>query len=164
MIKSKHHSKTFNSPLEVGVRAICILVNAYPNAYDIHKLTTFDYLVVHTGDINGPESLHPPLPKRATELLVRKQLVEEGLTLLMSRGLVERILSEDGISYRAGEFSETFLESLTSPYLKELNNRAKWVVNHYGCMDIKILKETINTITGHWTDEFGHNRPSLGAK
>jgi ABC-three component (ABC-3C) system Middle Component 2 len=31
-------------------------------------MAAFDHLVVHTGDIGGPTSLHPALPMRSTEL------------------------------------------------------------------------------------------------
>jgi len=50
---------TFNGPLEAGIRAVAILGAAHPKAFDLQRLTAFDYLLVHTGDVGGPESLHP---------------------------------------------------------------------------------------------------------
>lgn len=69
----------FNSPLETGVRAIVVLNAAYPRAFDVTEIAWFDHLVVHTGDIGGPQSLHPDVPQRSGELLVRRRLVEDGL-------------------------------------------------------------------------------------
>ena len=103
----------FNSPLETGIRSVGMLVAAYPKSFDLQRLVAFDYLVVHTGDVGGPESLHPALPMRSTELLVRRGLVERGLLLMISRNLVQREAAAEGIYYRAGEFAETFLDSLT---------------------------------------------------
>src|SRR4051794_18613760 len=87
------HMPAFNSPLETGVRALTILEAAFPNSCDLQRLVELDYLVVHSGDVGGPESLHAPLPLRAGELLVRRELIEKGLLLMMSRGLVARSAS-----------------------------------------------------------------------
>jgi len=153
---------TFNNPLESGIRAVGLLAYAYPESYDLQKLVIFDYMVVHTGDIGGPESLHPQLPLRSKELLVRRQLVENGLLLMMSRNLVERIADSKGLTYRAGELSETFLNSLTSPYLKELRNRAAWVVNTYGNMNEENLRQTTRKFFEGWIEEFHTIHQSLG--
>lgn len=77
----------FNTPLETGIRSLAILVAAHPVVCDLERLVEMDYLVVHSGDAGGPDSLHAPLPMRAGELLVRRGLIEKGLLLMMSRGL-----------------------------------------------------------------------------
>ena len=86
--KQDRHPATFNGPLEAGIRAVAILGAAYPQTYDLQRLVAFDYLLVHTGDIGGPESLHPPTPLHSAELLVRRKLVEAALMLMMTRDLV----------------------------------------------------------------------------
>ncbi|WP_306800327.1 ABC-three component system middle component 2 [Endozoicomonas sp. YOMI1] len=67
---SHSHTTPFNSPLETGVRSLAILVAAHPVAFDLERLVEMDYLVVHSGDADGPESIHAALPMRAGELLV----------------------------------------------------------------------------------------------
>src|SRR4051794_38949553 len=94
---------TFNSPLEAGTRAVAVLAAAYPRAFDLQRLIAFDHLLVHTGDIGGPASLHPPVPLRSAELLVRRKLVERALLLMMTRDLIGRQVGSDGIRYIAGE-------------------------------------------------------------
>ncbi|EPG9738677.1 ABC-three component system middle component 2 [Citrobacter freundii] len=37
----------------------------------LQRLVEMDYLVVHSGDANGSDSLHAPQPMRADELLIR---------------------------------------------------------------------------------------------
>ena len=68
---SSHKIEPFNSPLETGLRSLAILEAAFPNRYDLQRLVEMDYLVVHSADVGGPESLHAPLPLRAGELLDR---------------------------------------------------------------------------------------------
>src|SRR4051794_423087 len=106
----------FNSPLETGGRSLTILVAAFPVAFDLQRLVEMDYLVVHSGDADGPESLHAPLPLRAGELLVRRGLIEKGLLLMISRGLVRRIPSKDGFHYIAEETAAPFICALTADY------------------------------------------------
>ncbi|MCP9749984.1 ABC-three component system middle component 2 [Ferruginibacter sp. HRS2-29] len=153
---------TFNSPLESGIRSLGILTHAYPAMLDIQRLVIFDHFVVHTGDIGGPVSLHPKLPLRSTEILVRRNLVERGLMLMMSRNLIKQIIDVNGIFYQAGEFSETFLNSLSAPYLKSLRERSDWVVNNYSNTGDDVLMEIIAKNFGEWIEEFHSIQKSLG--
>lgn len=154
---------TFNSPLEAGLRALSVLVPAFPASMDLQRLVAFDYLVVHTADAGGPESLHAELPLRPAELLVRRQLVERGLLLMMSRDLVERIAGNDGINYRAGEMAETFLASLAAPYLIELRARGEWVVSTFDALSADALRDQMDGIFGRWIEEFQAVQRSLAA-
>ena len=102
-------SRAYNTPMEAGLRGLAVLLYAYPASLDLSRLLNFDYLVVHSGDVtDGPESLHPAAPYRSGELLVRRGLVEEGLELFTSRGLIEKSFDADGIAYRAAEPAAAF--------------------------------------------------------
>lgn len=152
---------TFNSPLEAGVRALGVLVPAHPRAFDLQRLVAFDYLVVHSGDLGGPESLHPQLPQREAELLVRRRIVERGLHLMMHRGLVDRDVGPQGIRYRAGEVAETFLASLGAPYIAALRERGSWVVRNFADMDEPTLRQTMGRFFGKWIEQFQAVQRSL---
>lgn len=126
----------FNSPLESALRSLCILYESYPQPFDTQQLVFFDYLVVHSDDVeNGPPCLHPPTPFRSSEWVVRRRLVEQGLRLLIERGLVTPQLSSDGIRYSASEATGAFVGCLASPYTLELKDRARWVVESFGDED-----------------------------
>src|SRR5438874_3556299 len=119
--------QTFNSPLETGMRALILLAAAYPAQFDLQRLLEYDYMMVHTGDVDGPPSIHPALPLRSGELLVRRQLIERGLVLMISRGLISRRATQNGFMYQAEDDAGPFLDALTAEYLDNLKNRAKWV-------------------------------------
>ncbi len=87
---------TFNSPLEAGTRAVAVLGAAYPQSYDLQRLIALDYLLVHTGDVGGPQSLHPSSPFQSSEFLMRRKLIEHSLLLMMTRGLIARQDSHAG--------------------------------------------------------------------
>jgi hypothetical protein len=154
----------FNTPLETGLRSVGILAAAFPNGFDLQRLVAFDYLVVHTGDIGGPPSLHPDLPMRSAELLVRRGLVERGLLLMVSRGLIVLQPTVEGIMYYAGEIAETFLASLESRYLGELQGRAQWVVERFGTMQEDVFRTTMSSAFDQWVEQFQESHRSLGGE
>ena len=144
----------FNSALETGVRALIILATAYPQNHDVHRLVQYDYLTVHSADADGPPSLHPALPLRSNELLVRRDLVESGLLLMMSAGLVSRHADSKGFEYAAEDAAGAFLSNLTSEYLSGIKSRAKWVVDTFDAMTNEELTAVTKRLFEAWTVEF----------
>ncbi|HEX2552744.1 MAG TPA: ABC-three component system middle component 2 [Microvirga sp.] len=155
---------TFNGPLEAGVRAVAVLAAAHPRSFDLQRLIAFDYLLVHTGDVGGPDSLHPPAPLQSAELLVRRKLIEQALLLMMTRDLVQREASAEGIRYRAGENATPFLQALQSGYLGALKDRAEWLVGHFGAHSETEFRALMRSFFDQWVEEFQVAERSLGAE
>ena len=145
---------TFNSPLETGVRALAVLAAAHPDLLDLQRLVEMDYLVVHSGDAGGPQSLHAPLPLRAGELLVRRGLIENGLYLMMSRGLVRRVPTANGFAYVATEAAAPFLASLTSRYMGRLRERAGWVTKRFEGVSTDDITRITHRFFERWSSQF----------
>jgi hypothetical protein len=132
----------FDSPLESGFRAVVILVETFPQALDLEHLVFFDYLAVHSGDVeDAPESLHAPLPRRTGEMLVRRTLIGDGLNLMMSRNLVVRQAGQDGFSYRATDNAAPFLGMLGSSYGFALRERVKWGVARFENLSLEEIRQ-----------------------
>jgi hypothetical protein len=147
----------FNSSLETGIRALVVLEAFHPRQCDLIELTWFDHLVVHTGDIEGenvPGSLHPDLPNRAGELLVRRRLVEESLLLMQRVHLVDVVDGEDGISFAASEDAPSFLALLKAPYTVELKKRAEWMAKRFALLSKAAIRDLVDDKIGRWTAEF----------
>lgn len=154
MTVSSERVIVFNSPFEAGLRSMIILTAVYPASIDLHRVLQFDYMLVHSADLGGPESLHPPVPLRSGELLVRRGLLDRGLQLMMSRGLVDRILGEGGIHYIATDASQPFLSCLTAPYALKLIERAQWVAESFLGIDEQALSSIMKRSFAHWSSEF----------
>ncbi len=148
------HPAPFNSPLETGIRSLEILVAAYPEAFDLERLVEMDYLVVHSEDADGPESLHAALPMRAGELLVRRGLIEKGILLMMSRNLIQQIPAEEGFDYIAGDAAAPFLASLTSSYSQRLKERAHWAVEQFAGVETSEIRQTMHRLFENWSSQF----------
>lgn len=164
MTHARDRNRAFNSALETGLRSVSLLVGAYPRSFDLQRLVTFDHLVVHTGDVGGPTSLHAAVPMRTAELLVRRGLVERGLLLMVSRGLVRRHVDDAGIVFAAGDFAETFLSSLTSDYVRILVDRATWVVREFGDLPDADLKARVGDYFEQWIEQFQAPQKSLAGE
>jgi hypothetical protein len=164
ILASRRKPATFNGPLEAGLRAVALLAAAHPRLFDLQRLVAFDYLLVHTGDIGGPSSLHPPAPMQSAELLVRRKLVEQALMLMMTRELVHREVGNEGIRYGAGENAAPFMSSLESEYLKALKARAGWLIKQLGDSSDQDLRAVMRRFFDHWVEEFQSAERSLGVE
>ena len=146
--------QTFNSPIETGMRALILLAASYPTQLDLQRLLEYDYMMVHTGDVDGPPSIHPALPLRSGELLVRRQLIERGLMLMISRGLVSRHAMPNGFMYQAEDDAGPFLDVLTAEYLNNLKDRAEWVVHRFRDMSDQQIRSMLTRVYDQWSREF----------
>lgn len=147
----------FNSTLETGIRALVVLEAFYPRRCDLMEMTWLDHLVVHTGDLDGdevPASLHPDLPNRAGELLVRRQLVEKSLRTMQQVHLVDVFESEDGIEFCASQEAPSYLDLLQAPYTRALKARAKWMAEHFAGLATSEIRALVEARIGRWTAEF----------
>jgi hypothetical protein len=154
----------FNSPLETGVRAVVVLNAAFPRAFSVAEIAWFDHLVVHTADIGGPASLHPDVPQRSGELLVRRRLIEESLLAMRRLHLVDFVPDEDaGLLYRASEEAVGVVELMRSAYAKALRQRAEWLAENVCSRSRLDLEQLIAARIGKWRIEFqGIDDPSWG--
>ena len=149
----------FNSALETGVRSLVVLVAAYPRAHDLQRLVHYDYLTVHTKDAGGPPSLHPALPFRTAELLVRRKNVQHGLDLMISARLAKRLSEADGFKFAAEDAAGAFVANLATDYHAELRRRARWVVDTFDPLTAAELSEKIRSLFDAWTVEFQSLQP-----
>jgi len=145
---------TFNGPLEAGVRAVAVLGSAFPASFDIQRLTAYDYLLVRTSVLDGPEDLHPSAPIQTPATEVRRKIVQDALHMMMTRDLIEQKVSEEGITYRAGDAAAMFLESLTTPYICALKERAQWLTDRLSGHNEEAFDRMMRELFDQWMVEF----------
>lgn len=146
--------RPFNSPLECGLRMLFLLVAA-SRAVDLQRLVSYDYLLVHSGDVaDGPASLHPAVPFRGTELLIKRRLIEAGLDQMFSRELIDKRFAPSGVVYTATENTAAFTGLLASSYAVLLRKRAAWVVKRFDAMADAEFDDFMARNIGRWGAEF----------
>jgi len=161
-IASRLHALTFNGPLEAGVRAVAILGAAFPRAFDLQRLTALDYLLVRTRQLGGPEDLHPTTPIQAPATEVRRKVVHNALLLMMTRDLIVREVYPGGLRYKAGESASPFLNSIRTPYLCALKERAFWLVDYLAPYSDTEFDTLMRRFFDNWIVEFQEVERSLG--
>jgi hypothetical protein len=143
-----------NSPLEVGVRVLMILTEAYPEHLDVNRLVLLDHGVLHSADLGGPESLHPALPVRAGELGVKRTAIEDGLQVMVRANLVEMATSDRGVEFVAGDNAYSFVSVLASDYATILHDRVDWILAHFPDLTEDVLRTEMRSIFSSWSEEF----------
>ncbi|QHE89210.1 ABC-three component system middle component 2 [Hydrogenophaga sp. BPS33] len=157
----------FNSALETGIRALVLLEAFHPRRFDLLEMTWLDHLVVHTGDLDdaeAPGSLHPDLPNRTAELVVRRPLVEKSLRMMMQLHLVEVFETEDGITFGASDNSPIYLDLLQAPYTVALKDRALWIAERFADLSAADMRAQMEQRIGRWTADFRADEAFTGPR
>lgn len=151
----ERNTTVFNSPLEVGLRVLYILNELYPKGCDLQRLVYYDYILVHSSDVpNGPKSIHPCIPHRTSEILIKRELVKKGLTLMNSKQLIKSIFDKTGILYSSTELTNPFLEYNNSEYANKLKSVSNWLVNKFEAYSDEKLSLFIKNNMDVWGGEF----------
>lgn len=144
----------FNSPFELGIRMVYLLNSLQPAGADLQKLVLLDYAIVYSDDLDGPPSLHTPVPYRGSEYMSRRDLIAHSLHLMSTRGLVAVSMDQTGITYFAGNTARSMIGALTSPYLRELEGRCSWVAATFATLSSKDMTERFAQQGYLWGAEF----------
>jgi len=144
----------FNSPFELGVRMVYLLNTLQPAGADLQKLVLLDYAIVYSDDLDGPPSLHTPVPYRGSEYMSRRDLIAQSLYLMSTRGLVAVSMDETGITYFAGNTARSMVGALTSPYLRELEGRCRWAAATFATLSSREMTERFAQQGHLWGAEF----------
>lgn len=153
MAKMKNAPAVFNSPFELGIRMVYVLSGLYPRGADLQKLVVLDFLVIYSEDFDGPISLHTPVPQRNVEFLSRRDLIRAGLHLMSTKGLVDVQLSDEGVTYYAGENSRSLVGSIGTSYAVRLAERCEWVAEKYGNSNADSLAGLLAGLDRRWDAE-----------
>jgi hypothetical protein len=81
-------------------------------------------------------------------------VLQEGLLLYQSRGLIERIYEDGGVFFAATDRSAGFMDALTSEYVEGLRLRAAWLVDGFGQLADVDLDTMVRERIGQWGAEF----------
>ncbi len=149
------NNSLFNTPLEIGLRALIILSECESSEFDIQRLVYYDYLLLHSSDFkDGPPSIHPGTPHRSGELLIRREILQQGVALMQSRGLLKKVFHPTGIRYSPTAIAKPFLTYFESDYFQDLCSRAEWVHRQFEKWTDEELSKFMNTNLDKWGAEF----------
>ncbi|WNV82150.1 ABC-three component system middle component 2 [Umezawaea sp. Da 62-37] len=146
--------KALNSPVELGMRTLVLLNEIFPESLDIGHLIFCDHALLHSAELGGPASIHPKLPAAPGELGIKRRLVESGLRVMIRAGLVEMVVSGEGIEYKATDQAASFVDVLEAEYLLKLKERAQWVAMEFAPLSAAQLRDRMSSFFTRWSEEF----------
>jgi len=152
----------FNSPLESGLRTLFILAKVYPKSIDTQRLIYYNYLALHTGDFSEEvESLHPPIPNRSCQIVIQREVLQEGLHLLQAKELIVVKYNKTGINFLAHKNAKNFIEYFQSEYSRNFIDRIDFVIERFNDLTDKQLDSFIKSNLTKWGSEFVEETHSL---
>lgn len=154
MMESNTQTKIYNTPIELGLRALVILHGRNREVMDLEKIMYLDYLCLNTSDLNGPQSLHAPTPNRGVQVFAKKALLQKGISIMLSKELIELTVKPDGFYYGISAAGELFLTMFQTKYFLEFVDRSSWVLERWGTLSTLDIKKFIDVKIQNWGGEF----------
>lgn len=142
----------FNSPLEVGLRAVFILSSVKEDV-SLQKLVYLDFLLTKEMS-KGREFLK--VNDSVDQL--RRNLISQGLDLMLSRGLVVKHFMESGITYGPSDITKPFLSYFESEYARDLRTHLK-SISRYLKYSEQQLYDKLKVANKHHEFEFLGDQP-----
>lgn len=102
----------------------------------------------------GPKSLHPPIPHRSSQIIIKPMIIKDAMTLMKSKELIDIIFSVDGIKYKANRLTEKFIELQENEYSHKLNMISEWINKQFGEYSDDRLKTIVDNNIPNWGGEF----------
>lgn len=144
----------FNTQTEISIRLLTIISHS-KKSLNLQELIYYDYLTLYYGDVDSNyNNLHPSNPHHSIEYILKRTLINESLKLLLSKGLIEVLVTSDGINYKANSFTINFLSCFESNYFELLKKNSVLVTEHFNTYSITELTSYFNQNIGKWKGEF----------
>lgn len=135
--------QTLNSSIELGTRSSLILT-AIDKQLSLDELVSLDYALLYSGELGGPNSLHPALPNHIAEIAHRREYLPRALKLFIQKGVISVEAKDTGYYYSSNERTLDFVSCLQQPYFKKAWIILDWISdNHQWLTEIQLnrLKE-----------------------
>lgn len=150
-----------NGPIEVGLRTVILLAQAFPASFDLGRLVVLDHCVVHSDLFGGPSSVHPNRPNSLGEIGLKRGLIEDGLQIMRRAGLVQVQAEPTGIFYKASEEATGFLNLMDAPLVRELEQRAAWALERFaGTSDDEVQRTLLGSLEDLSNQKRGEREPN----
>lgn len=149
--------KIYNTSEEIGVR-ILFIVQICQKRMSSQRIMYYDYFALHLCDIDRSyESLHPDNPNHSSEIAIRRKFINEGINLMISKGLLSIKYTQTGIYYVHNNITDKFLEMFDNEYVEKLK-RCIFIVNEkFSSYSDKQIYKYIDKNIGSWVGEFERN-------
>jgi len=134
-----------DSEIEYGLRALVLLSELKDYEISFEKLLVFDYMLTNIHDFDTMmDSIHPNTPYRLAKIIVKRQAYKDGLNYCATKNLIDIDYTSNGILYSATSLTDSFLNSMETPYVKKLKVCAIRIRELFGSATMDMLQQLID--------------------
>lgn len=127
----KMSNNLFNSPFEMMLRVLLLLSQDKENYYSVDRIVLLDFISCYAADFQLPYSnLHGTNNYKFGEIASRRQLVQEAVKLLVTRGLID-VKVEKGYWFSISDLGFNYANKLESSYATEYREIFRSAIKKY---------------------------------
>ncbi len=124
-------NKLFNSPFEMMLRVLLLLSQDKKNYYSVDRIVLIDFVSCYAADFQLPYSnLHGTNNYKFGEIASRRQLVQEAIKLLVTKGLIE-VKVDKGYLFCISVSGFEYAKKLESSYATEYKAISKSAIRKF---------------------------------
>ncbi|WP_315167665.1 ABC-three component system middle component 2 [Metaclostridioides mangenotii] len=140
----------YNTNSEIAVRFLIIL-NKYKKPIDLETLLIIDYLSLHINTVDEEiDSLHPDNPLFGIEIVTKNSIAKESVNLLLKKGLINLVFSDEGIKYSYKIISDHFLSFFDGKYYSKLTMYIEKVISIFSSDAEEDIQNFVNRNIDKW--------------
>jgi hypothetical protein len=144
----------YNSDLEVSIRVAKILTGFYPDSVNIEKLICIDFFILNLADFfSDEESLHPAIPRRDTQLAIKRKLFNDSINIMKKYGIVKELYTGNGFLYSVTDKTFSFTNAIKNKYIDRMEYNIRLVKKELGSLSDSELKKLIASKFGRLDSE-----------
>ena len=138
-------NKLFNTPFEIGLRAMLILATTRSRGMTIDRITAYDFMTIYGSDFGVSEkNLHGINHFSFSELTSRRAVCSEGVKSFVLDGLIAVKWGKGGFTYSLSSYGKQYIKKLDSDYKEQYTQDVNEVHTKYGRQTDTALMKLIN--------------------
>lgn len=144
-----------NSPLEIALRVLFIMVKNKEKEFDVQELAYYDYVVTRLNDFDkNYDSIHKDSPYKYGEILAKNKIIKKSIAILLKKDLVEIMFTKKGVKYKVNPYSENIVKMFSSTYSQKLLNNIENAMKYLESINIDEFKLELNSMLKSSVKEF----------
>lgn len=146
--------KIYNTNQEIGCRVLLIL-GMVKIAYSLERISYYDYFSLHLNDLGeGYDGLHPSNPNHSSEIIIKRNTIQNAISYLINKGLLTVIYSTSGFKYKNTELGNHLIEMLDNNYSVKYKKCVIEVDKYFRDMKDEEIMDYVTKNIGKWIGQF----------
>lgn len=146
--------KIYNTNQEIGCRVL-LMLGMVKIAYSLERIIYYDYFSLHLNDLSEEyDGLHPSNPNHSSEIIIKRNTIQNAISYLISKGLLTVIYSASGFKYQNTELGYHLIEVLDNDYSVKYKKCVIEVDKYFRDMKDEEIMDYVTKNIGKWIGQF----------